>query len=86
MKSKKDVLARLKKNLEEILLGVRRAEKIADTALILRDLGLDSLDYASLLLNMEQWLDLQVKEEGVDWSKIQSVMQLAEFLYKQQGE
>jgi len=84
MRSKEEILTQLKVVLEEITLGVMKASKISDNDLILQDVGLDSLDYASALLNMEQWLGIHVREEGVDWRNVQSVEQLADFLYGQQ--
>lgn len=84
MKSKDQVLIRLKESIEEITLGAKQASNISDRDSIISDIGLDSLDYASILLDMEQWLGIHVKEDGVNWRAIQTVEQLATFLGEQQ--
>ena len=84
MKSKGEVLARVKETVEEVLLGAKKAANIPDNALLIAELGLDSLDYASVLLELEQWLGLRIREEGVSWGEIRSVSQLADFLYREQ--
>ncbi len=85
MKSKEEILARLKEVVEGVSLGSRKAASIADSDMLITGLGLDSLDYASVLLGMEQWLGIHIREEGVNWREIQSVSQLADFLRNEQG-
>lgn len=70
--------------IEEITLGRRPAAAIRPGDRLIADLGLDSLDYATVLLGCERWLGIRVAEEGVDWRSIQSVEQLARFLAQQQ--
>ena len=70
--------------IEEVRLGqVSTAEVRSDQELI-GDLGLDSLDYAAVLLGAERWLGVTVQEAGVDWGQIRTVGQLATFLEGQQ--
>jgi len=85
MKSKEEILARLKEVVEGVSLGSRKASSISDSDMLITGLGLDSLDYASVLLGMEQWLGIHIREEGVNWREIQSVSQLADFLRNEQG-
>jgi len=56
--------------------------KIIKTIKILEDLNLDSLDYVKLLLSVEKALKTKVLEEGVDWSKVVTVSQLAKLFEK----
>lgn len=84
MKSYYEILTHITKAIEDISLGVVRASDIGPDARILSDLGLDSLDYASVLLECEKWLNIRVREEGVDWSRLSTVADLAAFLEREQ--
>ena len=70
--------------IEEITLGRHPAATIRPGDRLIAELGLDSLDYATVLLGCERWLGIRVAEEGVDWRSIQSIEQLARFLARQQ--
>lgn len=78
------IIAKLKIFIEEVSLGNVTTETISPDNRIIDDLGLDSLDYASVLLACEQWLGIKVQERAVDWRTIQTVRELAQFLYQQQ--
>lgn len=78
------ILAKLKLIIEDVSLGNITAGTIIDDNKIIDDLGLDSLDFASVLLSCEQWLGIKVQERDVDWRNIQTVNELAQFLYLQQ--
>ena len=52
---------------------------------LMDDLGLDSLEYATVLLSCERWLGIRIVEQGVDWSSLSTVGSLASFLEGQQG-
>ncbi len=84
MRHYEEILVKLKTTIEEITLGTQAASAIADDATLMADLGLDSLDYASVLLACEQWLDIKVNEEDVNWASIASVADLAKFMQSQQ--
>ncbi len=84
MKQVGDIKQHLVAQIEEIKLGVIPADQITGDQRLIQDLGLDSLDYATSLLACEKWLGIKVREEGVDWSRIQTVDQLAQFLETQQ--
>jgi len=84
MKSKDEIVEQIKILVEDISLGETPADAIAPDDRLIVDLGLDSLDYASVLLGCERWLGIKVREDGVDWSQITTVDQLAAFLAGQQ--
>jgi acyl carrier protein len=84
MKSKDAIIGFIGEQIEEISLGARAAADIAPEHRIIDDLGLDSLDYATVLLGCEKWLDISVREEDVDWRSLDTVERLAAFLEQQQ--
>ena len=61
---------------------ISKKRKINERTKILEDLNLDSLDYVKLLLSVEKVLKTKVLEEGVDWSKVVTVSQLAKLFEK----
>ncbi|MBZ0267867.1 hypothetical protein K8I85_06915 [bacterium] len=65
--------------------GSRLAGKpISAGSNLLDDLGLDSLEYATVLLSCERWLGIRIIEQGIDWSSLSTVGSLAVFLESQQ--
>ena len=53
---------------------------ITDDAVLTRDLGLDSLDTVDLVLQMEDKFHVAIPDE--DYSKLQTVRQINEYLMK----
>ena len=86
MKSLSEIQSFMSLELLEITFGQvdLLANALWDKALI-SELGLDSLDYASLMVSVEEWLSVKVPEGNVDWSSLKSARQLAEFLHDLQG-
>lgn len=84
MKTRSEIEGKLKALVEDVSLGRVQASTIQEHQHILRDLELDSLDYATVMLQSEQWLGINICEDGVDWSKIGTVGELARFLESQQ--
>jgi len=84
MKTKNEIINKIKILVEEATLERVKREDVKPEDKILSDLELDSLDYASILLACEQWMDIKVREEGVNWGAIRSVEELATFLESQQ--
>jgi acyl carrier protein len=84
MKTKGDIARYVAEQIEDVSLGARAAAAIAPDDRIIDDLGLDSLDYATVLLSCEKWLDVKVSEDDVDWRAIDTVEKLAGFLEQQQ--
>ena len=72
----------IKKIIKSNLSKISKKKKISEKTKILEDLGLDSLDYVKLLLAVEKALKTKVLEEGVDWSKVVTVSQLAKLFKK----
>ncbi len=44
---------------------------------ILKDVGLDSLDYASVVVTVEDQLGVALREEEIDWSRVNTIRDLA---------
>ena len=72
----------IKKIIISNLSKISKKKIISEKTKILEDLGLDSLDYVKLLLAVEKALKTKVLEEGVDWSKVVTVSQLAKLFKK----
>lgn len=85
MRTYNEIVEYLASLIEDASLGAIKASEISPDAGILSDLGLDSLDYASVLLACEKWLGIQVREEGVNWELLSSVANLAAFLEQEQN-
>jgi|GEM_PF-5196887 len=86
MKSFDEIVNHIKKNIAQVLLESLPIDKINNDDKLIADLGIDSLDYAMVMLSGEEFIGKKVKEEGVIWQEIQTVQQLAMLLYKQQGD
>lgn len=84
MKTYEEILAHIRILIQDISLGTINITDIDPDAHILGDLGLDSLDYASMLLECEKWLGIKVREEGVDWGRLSTVADLTAFLEHEQ--
>jgi acyl carrier protein len=80
MRSKDEIIAFMAETIEEVTLGQVRAFKINPHHHLIDDLGLDSLDYATVLLSTEKWLGIKVSEKDVTWNEIGTVGLLADFL------
>jgi acyl carrier protein len=81
MTSQAEITVLLKEMIEEVSLGERTADSIDDSDTLLGTLGLDSLDYASVVLAVEERLNIKIAEEGVDWPALDTVAALAAFLH-----
>ncbi len=75
-----EIVEYLKTSIDEISLGRVAAADVGGDDHLIDDLGLDSLDYATVLLGAESWLGVKVSERDVDWSEIGKIGRLAEFL------
>lgn len=84
MQSKELITRFIAHTVEEVSLSAIAAATISPQDRLIDDLGLDSLDYATVLLSCEKWLGITVTEDGVDWRAIATVEALAEFLEQQQ--
>jgi acyl carrier protein len=84
MKTRVEIERHIAIQVEDITFGLQSADKVLPDHRLIKDLGLDSLDYAAVLLRCEQWLGFRVREHGVDWNKLATVSALAGFLQEQQ--
>ena len=70
----------VRKKVVEILvnmLGIESSE-VTDDANLIRDLGIDSLDYAELVMEFEQNFDVKIPD--TDAEKLQTVGGIVEYL------
>lgn len=86
MKSKNETIEHIKTLIEENSLGEIKASSIKESQSLIEEIGIDSLDFAAIMLGCEKWLQIKVKEDQVDWSKVRTVEQLADVLTKSQHE
>lgn len=85
MKPLSDIINHLKLVIEDVSLGkVNRNDINGDSVLL--DLGIDSLDFASVMLSGENFIGGKVDENGIDWRNVRTVLQLSELLYKSQKQ
>ena len=78
MKTHADIVEHLKKLIEDITVGEIPAASIQSDSRIIADLKLDSMDYATVMLTTERWLNTKIKEDDVNWSEIQTITHLAD--------
>lgn len=82
MKQKSEIIDKLKDVIEAITLGNIASDSIRPADRLLDDCGLDSLDYATVMLQIEEYTGIKIKEDRVQWSEVQTIKQLAE-LFKE---
>jgi acyl carrier protein len=74
----------MKQEIESISLGAKPAAEISENDELMADLGLDSLDYAAVMITCETWLGVKVNEAAADWRRLKTVAQLSAFLHAHQ--
>jgi acyl carrier protein len=79
-----EIVRFIAQTIEELSLGEKKADLVAPGDRLIEDIGLDSLDYATVLLSCEKWLGIKVREDAVDWLSVDTVLKLASFLEQQQ--
>ena len=79
-----EIEARIAELVAEISLGRLAPEEVRPEHTLLGELGLDSMDYATVMLDCEEWLDGKVDEAKVDWRQVTTVHLLAELLHRSQ--
>ena len=84
-KSAREIQDFLVKSIAEVAPDKRVGGSITAASDILSELGLDSIEYATVLLSCERWLGTRIREQGVDWSSLSTVGGLAAFLEEQQS-
>lgn len=76
MKTKNEIINFIGAVIYEISLYQITPDQVTPETKIIQDLGLDSMDYATVMLRVEQWLDVKVPEDKINWAEIQTVEQL----------
>ncbi len=77
MKTEAEIIAHLARSVEECTFGRVQAAAVRPTDRIIADLGLDSLDYATIMLAGEQWAGMKIDEDRVRWGEIDTIQKLA---------
>ena len=75
--TREEITAVLKSALSDVDGIKRSADQIAGDEEIIAGLGLDSLDYAMVLVECERALDVSVLEDDIDWRTVRTVDDLA---------
>jgi acyl carrier protein len=77
MKTKSEIVKKIQETIEDVSLGAVTEAQAHPDSRIIGDLGLDSLDYATVMLSLERWSGVKIKEDSVNWATVQTVDQLA---------
>lgn len=85
MRSLDEVTGFLARVIEDVTVGAVPATSVSVDTAIQGDLGLDSLDFATVMLAAEEWLGVALDESAVDWASVRTVGQLAALLHGCQG-
>jgi acyl carrier protein len=85
MKQKIEIVLKIQETIEELSLGNVPAKQISPENRLIADLGLDSLDFATVMLTVEKWSGIKIKEDLVNWSAVQTVDQLAALFEEHQS-
>ena len=85
MRTVEEIERRLAAIIEEVTLGEKPAAGLAPSMSLMGDIGLDSLDYATTMLNGEEWLGVKVREADVDWRSVRTLGDLAALLHRAQS-
>ncbi len=80
MKQTTEIIQFIKDAIEEVSLGNLKSGDIQDSDELLK-LGLDSLDFATVMLSTENFIGFKIDEDDVNWRQIATVQQLAELLW-----
>ena len=81
MKNLEQIIKFLKKEIEDIMLINSDSYVIKNDSHFVHDLHVDSLDYAALILSGEIFIDCKIDDNHVDWRKVQTIEEMAKFLY-----
>jgi acyl carrier protein len=82
MITKEYIIDYIKDKIQDISLGAVQAKSISNDSRIIQQLGLDSMDYATIMLMTEQKLGIKIHEDGVRWGEIQTIEQLADLFFQ----
>lgn len=77
MNDKDKIVDHLKKTIVEVTLGNVKEEDLTKSTLLMEDLNLDSLDYASVMLAGEEFSGKKLNEDQINWRDIKTIDDLA---------
>ena len=86
MKLREEIIAKLKHQIADLSLGNLQCDSIKETDEIIGTLGLDSLDYATVMLQIQNWSNINIRESDVQWGMIKTVGELSDLFIKYQQE
>ena len=78
MRTKIEIIEYLRATIEEATFGRVKAIDIALDSRLLGEVGLDSLDYATVMLACEQWSGIKIREDMVHWGQVDTLAKLAD--------
>lgn len=82
MKTIDEIKAKVAQEINAVTYGQVNAKTESDfDSHLIDDLGLDSLDYAAIMVTVEDWLEIRVPEANVNWAELQTGNLLSEFLH-----
>jgi acyl carrier protein len=76
------IIQLLKSTLADLESVTVSASQIKDDDELIAGLGIDSLDYATVLVTCESELGVSVMEDDIDWRAVRTIKDLAEVLAK----
>jgi acyl carrier protein len=74
------MIERIKSILEEVRGVPGLSQNLSDSASLIDDVGLDSLEMLTFMLKIEEQLRVRIDFEQMDFSYLQSIRALSEFL------
>ncbi|HEY0511088.1 MAG TPA: acyl carrier protein [Thermoanaerobaculia bacterium] len=74
------MIERIKSILEEVRGVPGLSQNLSDSASLIDDVGLDSLEMLTFMLKIEERLRVRIDFEQMDFSYLQSIQALSEFL------
>ena len=74
------IVTTIKQILSELKKSPELAESLSDTANIIDDIGLDSLEMLQFMLEVEEKLAIEIDFELLEYEHMHSIMTLAEFM------
>lgn len=78
MKSSDEIVLKIKQLIERITEGRVKAAGIKLENELIKDLGLDSIDFAAVMLGCEDWVGIKINESAINWADIRTVATLAD--------
>lgn len=84
MKQMEEIVDYLKDVIVEVMLGNVSKINLKNNSLLMEEIGLDSLDYASVMLAGEEFVNSKLDENKINWRDIKTIEDLAKLLEESQ--